>query len=155
MSAFLPKADIVLIQGVFVYFAVLHDEAQGLEVLVASGGIKPFGAGRARPLQSSLLAQQYRAARRSFFSRLEIARTYSINAQYTALIVTLAVCRNPRERDVIWIDHTKESFRTFRVGEMATKPSVALFRYLYLLLSPDPVAFFFRYGPVLPHPGPD
>ena len=47
MSAFLPKADIVLIQAVFVYFAVLHDEAQGLEVLVASGGIKPFGAGRA------------------------------------------------------------------------------------------------------------
>lgn len=46
ISAFLPKADIVLIQGVFVYFAVLHDEEQGLGVLVASGGIKPFGAGR-------------------------------------------------------------------------------------------------------------
>ena len=107
------------------------------------------------PLQSSLLAKQFRAARRSIFSRLEIARAYPINTQDTSLVVTLAVGRNPRERDVIWIDDTKKSFRTFRVGKMAAKPSVALFRYLDLLFSRDPVAFFVRYGPVLSHSGPD
>jgi hypothetical protein len=38
---------------------------------------------------------------------------------------------------------------------MTAKPSVSLFRYLDLLLPPDPIALFVRYGPVLAYPGPD
>ncbi len=75
-------------------------------------------------VQSSLLPKQFSAAGRSILSRLKIARAYSIVAQDASLVVTLAVGRDPRERDVVWIDDTKKSFRTFRVGKMAAKPSV-------------------------------
>jgi hypothetical protein len=106
-------------------------------------------------VQSSLLPKQFSTARRSILSRLKIARAYSIIAQDASLVVTLAIGSDPRERDVVWINDTKKSFRTVRVGKMAAKPSVSLFRYLDPFLPPDAIAFFVRYGPVLAYPGPD